>query len=90
MTTYTRPALRLRPGLRVVTSCRQTRLGGQKYPGRPGRVHSATGYPGSNGDQYWYVNLEATRRAKPRPMEWYLDRELIPETLTYWPDGLEA
>jgi hypothetical protein len=88
--TATRPNLQIRPGLRIVTSCRQRRLGGQKYPGRRGRVHSCTGYPGSNGDSYWIVNLEPSRRGKARPGEWYQSRELIPETLCYWPDGLEA
>jgi hypothetical protein len=85
-----RLSLRIRPGMRVVISCRQTRLGGQKCPGRSGRVHSDTGYPGSNGDRYWTVNVEATMRAKARPGEWFLGRELIPETLCHWPDGLEA
>jgi hypothetical protein len=87
---YTRPALRIRPGMRVITSCRQNRLGGQKYPGRRGRVHENTGYPDGHGGSYWTVHLEPTARGKARPGEWYQDRELIPETLTYWPDGVEG
>jgi len=38
--TATRPNLQIRPGLRIVTSCRQRRLGGQKYPGRRGRPNA--------------------------------------------------
>jgi hypothetical protein len=90
MTSTTRPNLRIRPGMRVVISCRQRRLGGQKYPGRPGRVHSDTGYPDGHGGAYWIVHLDGTARAKPRPGEWYQTNEIIPATLTYWPDGLEA
>jgi len=52
-------------GARVMVKREQDRLGGPQYPGRVGIVVRETPF-GRDSGGYWYVQLEATRRAKQR------------------------
>lgn len=52
-------------GARVMVKREQDRLGGPQYPGRVGIVVRENPF-GRDSGGYWYVQLEATRRAKQR------------------------
>ncbi len=52
-------------GARVMVKREQDRLGGPQYPGRIGIVVRENPFGREIGG-YWYVQLEATRRAKQR------------------------
>ena len=52
-------------GARVMVKRKQDRLGGPQYPGRIGIVVRENPF-GRDSGGYWYVQLEATRRAKQR------------------------
>lgn len=52
-------------GARVMVKREQDRLGGPQYPSRVGIVVRKNPFGRESGG-YWYVQLEATRRAKQR------------------------
>jgi hypothetical protein len=52
-------------GAKVMVKRKQDRLGGPQYPGRIGVVVRENMFGRELGG-YWYVQLEATRRAKQR------------------------
>ncbi len=52
-------------GAKVMVKRQQDRLGGPQYPGRIGVVVRENRFGRELGG-YWYVQLEATRRAKQR------------------------
>ncbi len=52
-------------GAKVMVKRKQDRLGGPHYPGRVGVVVRENMFGRESGG-YWYVQLEATRRAKQR------------------------
>ncbi|MDD5366131.1 MAG: hypothetical protein PHR30_12385 [Gallionellaceae bacterium] len=52
-------------GAKVMVKRKQDRLGGPQYPGRIGIVVRENIF-GRESGWYWYVQLEATRRAKRR------------------------
>lgn len=54
--------LAVREGIRVRIKTKQSRLGGDKYPGREGIVQSENGI----ASDYWNVRLTATARAQER------------------------
>ena len=70
------------PDLRVRIKREQNRLGSPKYPGRVGTVGRRNMIGGENGG-LWYVDLDATRRAKAHTeMFWGTELEpLLEETL---------
>lgn len=61
-------------GRRVRVKHKQDRLGGPKYPGRTGAVIRENEFGRSDGG-LWYVQLEATPRAKAR-VELFYCKEL--------------
>lgn len=66
-------------GARVMVKREQDRLGGPQYPGRVGIVVRENSFGRESGG-YWYVQLEATRRAKQRiALFCAKDLELAPE-----------
>lgn len=52
-------------GAKVMVKRKQDRLGGPQFPGRIGIVVRENPFGRESGG-YWYVQLEATRRAKQR------------------------